>query len=233
MTLDDGRVLVVGGEPGRHVSAEIYDPRSSRWEMTGSPRGAEFGATSLVVLKDGRVLRAGGDRGENRPSRIAEVYDPATGTWTTAAAMTDARAFASATVLSDGRVLVIGGAQSYSGRPLPTAELFDPATNTWKAAAAAATTRLERSVTTLVDGRVLVVGGVGPSGYPGALSTAELYDPATDTWSPTADLAEGRFAHAAVLLADGTVLVVGGHATGWFNYLGSAERYYPNGRTAS
>jgi hypothetical protein len=233
VTLDDGRVLVAGGEPGRHVSAEIYDPRTSRWEMTGSPHGPDFGATALVLLQDGRVFRAGGDKGENRPSRIAEVYDPATGTWTTAAAMTEARAYASATVLSDGRVLVVGGAQSYSGRSLPTAELYDPATNTWKPAAAAATARLERSVTALADGRVLVVGGVGPTGYPGARSTAELYDPATDTWSPTADLAVGRFAHAAVRLADGSVLVVGGHGTGWFNHLGSAERYYPNGRAAS
>lgn len=147
--------------------------------------------------------------------------------------MTEARAFASASVLSDGRVLVVGGAQSYSGRSLPTAELFDPVTNTWTAAAPAATARLERSVTTLADGRVLVVGGVGPTGYPGARSTAELYDPTTDTWSPTADLAVGRFAHAAVRLADGSVLVVGGHGTGWFNRLGSAERYYPYGRAAS
>ena len=233
VTLDDGRVLVVGGEPGRHVSAEVYDPRSSRWEMTGSPRGAGFGGAPLVLLKDGRVLRSGGDRGENRPSRVAEIYDPATGTWTTAAAMTEARAFASATLLTDGRVLVIGGAQSYSGRALPTAELFDPITNAWVATTAPTTTRPERSATTLVDGRVLVVGGVGPTGYPSARSTAELYDPATDTWSPTAELAVGRFGQAAVPLADGSVLVVGGHGTGWFNRLGSAERYYPSGRPAS
>jgi photosystem II stability/assembly factor-like uncharacterized protein len=233
VTLDDGRVLVAGGEPGRHVSAEIYDPRTSRWEMTGSPHGAGFGATPLIVLKDGRVFRAGGDKGDNRPSRIAEVYDPATGRWTTDAAMTEARAWASATVLSDGRVLVVGGAQSYSGRALPTAELFDPVTNRWTATTAPTTTRPERSATTLADGRVLVVGGVGPRGYPGALSTAELYDPTTDTWSLTAALAVGRFAHAAVRLADGSVLVVGGHGTGWFNRLGSAERYYPNGRSAS
>lgn len=233
VTLDDGRVLVVGGGQGRRVSAEIYDPRSSRWEMTGSPAGAGIGPTPLVVLKDGRVLRAGGIGGNDRPSRVAEVYDPKTGAWTVVAHMIEARDSASATLLPDGRVLMIGGAQSYSGRALPTAELFDPATNTWKAAAPAATTRPERSVTTLTDGRVLVVGGVGPSGYPGALSTAEIYDPATDSWSPTADLADGRFAHAAVLLADGTVLVVGGHGTGWFNYLASAERYYPNGRPAS
>jgi N-acetylneuraminic acid mutarotase len=88
-------------------------------------------------------------------------------------------------------------------------------------------------VTTLADGRVLVVGGVGTRGYPGARSTAELYDPTTDTWSPTSELAVGRFGQAAVRLADGTVLVVGGHGTGWFNFLGSAERYYPNGRPTS
>jgi len=60
-----------------------------------------------------------------------------------------------------------------------------------------------------------------------------MYDPSSDAWSLTADLREGRYGQAAVALDDGSVLVVGGHGNRAFNYLGSAERFYPNGPPAS
>jgi hypothetical protein len=42
-------------------------------------------------------------------------------------------------------------------------------------------------------------------------------------------MATARYGHAALTLADGSVLVVGGHSTGAFHRLGSAERFYPDG----
>jgi hypothetical protein len=78
---------------------------------------------------------------------------------------------------------------------------------------------------------VLVAGG-SDYGFD-TISTAEVYDPESDAWSTTALLHEGRYAHAAVTLDDGSVLVIGGHGSGSFHYLGSAERFYPNGSPAS
>ncbi|HEX8819855.1 MAG TPA: kelch repeat-containing protein, partial [Archangium sp.] len=52
--------------------------------------------------------------------------------------------------------------------------------------------------------KVLVAAGTGEG------ETAELYDPATDTWSPTGALRLRRFGHTATLLPSGKVLVVGG-----------------------
>ena len=76
--------------------------------------------------------------------------------------------------------------------------------------------RAFHTATLLDDGRVLVVGGVTYGGMVGAdhvtdvLDTAEIYDPATDTWTPTPLMSRHRAGHIAIKLPDGRVLVAGG-----------------------
>jgi hypothetical protein len=75
----------------------------------------------------------------------------------------------------------------------------------------------------LSDGRVLVVGGsisVAP------IAAAELYDPATASFSPTGSMSVGRSGPIATRLADGRVLVAGGVGVG-DKVLASAELYQP------
>ena len=82
--------------------------------------------------------------------------------------------------------------------------------------------RITRAVR-LQDGRVLVVGGhSGPSGYAQDLTSAELYDPATGTWSATGSISKPLV--AATLLRDGKVLVLVGDVDGGPR---SAEVYDP------
>ncbi|HET6386815.1 MAG TPA: kelch repeat-containing protein [Armatimonadota bacterium] len=80
--------------------------------------------------------------------------------------------------------------------------------------------RVQHTATTLQDGRVLVAGGF----YLGALSSVQIYDPVSNTWTNAASLNVPRSEHAAALLTDGTVLVSGG-----FNLspLSHAEIYDP------
>ena len=86
----------------------------------------------------------------------------------------------------------------------------------WTPAATMAEPRAFYSLTLLDDGRVLVAGGfvrtngIGPPLGGHYSAGAEIYDPTSDTWSPTGQLATGRAGHAAVLLEDGRVLVAGG-----------------------
>jgi WD40 repeat protein len=92
---------------------------------------------------------------------------------------------------------VPGGATGDAGTFSPTGSLAQP--------------RTEHTATLLPDGRVLVVGGVDGAGGPHTGSTsAEVWDPRTDTFSPTGSLTERRYGHAATLLPDGRVLIAGG-----------------------
>lgn len=72
------------------------------------------------------------------------------------------------------------------------------------------------AITVLADGRVLVAGGAvyDENGLGGqAIAATEIYDPVADSWSAGPDLLEPRKDATGLLLADGSVLIVGGDAS--------------------
>lgn len=79
--------------------------------------------------------------------------------------------------------------------------------------------RAGHTATLLADGRLLITGGSDSTFA--ALASAEIYDPANDTFRLTGAMATPRWLHAAALLPDGRVLVLGGVG------LNSAEIYNP------
>jgi hypothetical protein len=74
-------------------------------------------------------------------------------------------------------------------------------------------------------------GGDDDSGS--ALSSAEIYDPASGTFSSTGPLGTSRTYHAAALLTDGSVLISGGAESYEGNTRASAELYDPGTGTFS
>src|SRR5262249_37442224 len=75
--------------------------------------------------------------------------------------------------------------------------------------------------TLLADGKVLVAGGYTPR----EVASAELYDPATGSFSPAGNMTTARVFHTATLLPNGKVLIAGGYGGG---QLASAELYDPS-----
>src|SRR4029077_15786213 len=223
--LNNGKVLVAGGTPDFNTplrSAELYDSASGTWTATGSLNTARFFHTA-TLLPNGKVLVAGGPPDGLNGLKSAELYDPASGMWTATGDLNTARSAHTATLLPNGKVLVAGG-QGTGGGFLTSAELYDPASGTWTTTGSLTNARQFHTATLLPNGKVLVAGGynnIFPN--PGALDSAELYDPASGTWTTTDSLNMARDYHTATLLPNGKVLVAGGEGTSAI--LNSAELY--------
>ena len=68
--------------------------------------------------------------------------------------------------------------------------------------------RTGQAAVRLKDGKILIAGGADRDGH--ELSSAEIYDPTSNSFTPTASMHIPRIARAAVPLKDGRVLVTGG-----------------------
>jgi N-acetylneuraminic acid mutarotase len=208
------------------------------WLAASDLNFARAGETS-TLLDNGKVLVAGGG-GYNHLFQTSweELYDPGSNTWSWSPASVSAeRDHHTATLLPNGTVLVTGGAQTnVEGTltyALSSAQLYDPATNTWSFANSMSEERLDQTATLLTNGKVLVTGGARiVSGSHVPLSSAEVYDPATNIWSPAGAMSTTRAFATATLLPNGKVLVAGGNAFSG-GLQSSADLYDPANNTWS
>jgi hypothetical protein len=169
---------------------------------------------TATLLPNGMVLIAGGNwcSGSNCSALAsAELFNPATETFFPTGSMSRGRTGHTATLLNDGTVLITGGVRP-SGSIDGTAEIYDPATATFTQVGDMAEERAFHTAALLADGRVLIAGGRQGelSGFSDSAKTAEIYDPATHSFSPAGLLPWGTTFHTASVLQDGTVLVAGG-----------------------
>lgn len=164
-----------------------------------APMPEAFENFTLTLLHDGRVLLMSSDPGTTTPlTSINLIYDPAKDVWTPVAPMPLPVIGYSSTVLADGRVMVAGGVDSFSPIGTPNGQY-------------------NRPVTPL-------------SGQPPDLSvkTVQIYTPADDTWVRAADLPVKRAGSTAMLLADGSALLMGSDGA---SKLVSTVTYHPASNT--
>ena len=176
--LNNGLILVAGGQTGVENdsttlnSAELYDPETGIWRLTGPLNESRY-YFSATLLDSGLVLIAGG-KDDVGYLNSAELYDPDSGSWDYTGQMHDRRGLHCAGLLPDGSVLVASG-ESSNGDTLiylTGSEKYNPVSGTW---IVTSSLRAERSVytaTLLDDGRLLVAGGF--DGF-NVIDSVELY----------------------------------------------------------
>jgi uncharacterized repeat protein (TIGR01451 family) len=237
-TLPNGQVLIVGGLSTSNAqavaSAELYNPATGTFTATGSMGTARYNHTA-TLLNNGMVLIAGGRSAFDTYLDTAEIYNPTSGTFSAVTGtMSSPRSSHTATLLQDGTVLLAGGGISETATVTVTgsADLYNPTTNTFTPLTAAlAVPRAYHTATLIGNGTVVLAGG-GNSSDPSvgefqALSSVEIYNPASKTFSFGASLNFGRGYQTATLLNSGAILTAGGFngSTAGYTILASSEIY--------
>jgi hypothetical protein len=228
-TLSDGRILVIGGlDPDNGYSGQgipivlTFDPVTLQWAVAPPMHQGRW-YPSLVHLADGRNIAIGGHAGGNRntPNNDVEVIPP-TVTAPTVVAQYKVGAgedmYPSEFQLPNGQIFSIVSKRT---------NFIDP--TTWKitngpALVANQYTYPNGTILPLTPGgdfKVLLTGGRsgGPQTNWPATTTSELIDlsAVTPTWTAMTPLPQARTDSNTVILADGTLAMIGGNQSSEFD----------------
>jgi hypothetical protein len=201
-TIGGSRVSIRGGGFTGATQVRFGDTPATSFTVVSPTRidaTAPASATGVVPVR----VTAGG---RTSPANPAAGFAYAEGNWEVAGQMNQARFAATMTLLPNGKVLAAGGRASQGGAALSSAELYDPLTRTWTPTGSMSETRFTHTATLLPNGKVLVAGGFNEGLTTNAQPnsrTAELYDPATGTWSSGGTMVVRHALHAAILLRGG------------------------------
>ena len=219
----DGAGLIFGGtDPSSDTAiadVERFDPQTGTLTTlaTVSPRKNAV-AASLGVGGDTRIALIGGTdpSNNNAGATFVELIEPDAPESRRIERIDDAqmaRTGLTATALTDGRVIVIGGKEGLTPSPAVDEVSIDSGTASIRVLRALLTSpRSAHTATRLgndVGAAVLVAGGLDETGA--AVKTAELFKPLSEEFSTTTYAMNiPRSNHRAVLMPDGSVLIIGG-----------------------
>lgn len=238
--LSDGRVFVSGGLEALTVtptqlsairdavdSTEIYDPIANTW--TNGPVMSDPRAAHLALHRpDGKILLCGGISWD--PNFLfgwvpavrssCDLYDPINNTMGSGPSMTTSRALTDPVEIAPGKWLVAGGMNGLSilpfnpGNPTATAEIYDSSLNTWTSVGSLASARANLKGWSIGNGQFVIAGGgAGSILAPTPLADTEIFDTATNTFTPGPMMNSGRAGAAMFLTPQGQVQLIGGADT--------------------
>jgi hypothetical protein len=216
--LADGRVLVTGGRtqdlvdgqpPDVLASAEVFDPRSGRFERVADMARPRVRGSAIRLL-DGRVLVVGGDVSTNPwvngVPLTAEVYDPATGSFSlldNRIAWGRTECDVELTPFGDGRAVLLAGCPAGDAT-----QVFDPVTG-WAEPVPFDVEGCDGDGPAGEPPRVVAAGNDVVVLCPGNGAAAYLFDPDDDAATPLGPVVpEPSWITGAAALPDGRILLV-------------------------
>jgi N-acetylneuraminic acid mutarotase len=159
-------------------------------------------------------------------NRTTEVYNPADDTWTIKQGMPHPRINVGAEAVN-GKIYVFGGRTGGPSTTVGVNDVYDPLTDTWatKAAMPYPATEVASAV---VGEKIYVFGGQDEYKVNGTmtLSTTQIYDTATDSWSLGASLPQGVWM-AAAGVNEKAIYVIGGQLDKQMNATDMVQIYDP------
>jgi len=212
--LPNGDVVVTGGEISQLLGVnplpQVWQVSSGTWrDLTTAELDLPL-YPEMYLAPNGTLFYAG-------PSPLSRYLNTdGTGSWTIGPTMEYGnRDYGPSVMYDNGKIMIVGGGAG----PTATAEIInlnDPVP-TWSYTGTMANARRQANATLLPDGTVLVTGGTSGvvfDDYTHPVFPAELWNPATGTWSTMASLSTYRGYHSvALLLPDGRVLSGGGECS--------------------
>jgi hypothetical protein len=216
-SLATGGVLVAGGfsSSSQLSTAEVFGGAAFSAAGAFTDVRSEHQATRLG---DGRVLLAGGASGSTTVTVLASasLYNPSTNSWSAANPMLTSRYRYAMVTLNTGDALAIGGIASGSTSTADrTAERYEVSSGLWRSSGTLYYSRSHTSAAVHSNGLVLLAGGNGKlsAGADTPLSSAEVFNLGTTTWSGVYPMSTERLLPRATLLGNGRILVAGGSST--------------------
>ena len=237
---DSTNVLIAGGQDAGGTVLNTAEVSGTPTSPMSTPR--VHAATVLLAEPFSNTCPAnavitGGSDGVT-PLQTAELFNPGSGAFTLTddvslggSQMNAARAFHTATLLHNSGALkfLVAGGEGVAGVAQASAEIFDVGTKQFKLTTALGGTdmtvaRQKHTATAFGETTVLIAGGIDSSNN--ALSTAEVFDLSTNSFTAVGSMHSARFNHAAAILPNGKVLITGGE-DGSGNTLNTAEIFDP------
>jgi hypothetical protein len=210
----------------------IFNPSTSTWSTGADMKNARW-YPSGVELTDGTLLEVSGTNATGAlVQKQMETYSYTTGKWT---ALPSSANLPSAVAQVYPRLSLLPSGNVFLSSPAAETYQFNPTTNKWSLVGAVNFGYRYFAPHVLLPGgeKILVAGG-SPSKLNGgstATNTAEIIDMSQTkpAWSYTGSMNYARYNENLVLLADGTVLAVGGGGGGgrYANPVLTAELYNP------
>ncbi len=216
--LPDGRVMVVGGYGGLSthnlgiVDTNIFDPSTNTWTRVADMHHPRW-YPDLTELPDGRYIAiSGNSTSASAWADTPEVYDPSSNTWTELPNVNTSQVheeeYPFSYLAPNGDVFTIGPSEDKSF-------FLNVANQTWTEVGGSSGVTNGSSVM-YRPGKILYSGGTNTqdSSSPANATTAVIdLNAQTPTWTRATPMNYARVYHTLTMLADGTVLAVGGETT--------------------